>query len=160
MFPLLETVGGVSIGIVDKVSTFCNIEFMNTVDIKQFEESARLLRALGHPVRLAMVEALNERPWCVCELADSLGLNKSAASKHLSLLKDLGVIDMERDGTRVNCTLMMSCVLEMMHCANRNYGSNGNQAKRTFGGCKTVNDDTSSSCCSTSCCTPKDKEKL
>ncbi|HHU88902.1 MAG: ArsR/SmtB family transcription factor [Sphaerochaetaceae bacterium] len=82
-----------------------------------FEESAQLFKALGHPVRLAMIEALNERSWCVCELAESLEINKSAASKHLSLLNSLGVIEMEREGTRVNCTLKMGCVIQMMHCA-------------------------------------------
>lgn len=117
VFPLLETVGLVSIGMIDNVSIICNIVCMDKIDDRQYEEAARLLRVLGHPVRLAMVEVLSKRPWCVCELADSLGLNKSATSKHLSLLKSVGVIDMERTGTQVNCTLVMSCVLDMMHCA-------------------------------------------
>ncbi len=159
MFPLLETVGRVSRGTVDKVSTFCNIMHMNSIDNKQFEDSARLLRVLGHSMRLAMVEALSERPYCVCELADSLGLNKSAASKHLSLLKSVGVIDMERDGTQVNCTLVMSCVLEMMHCANREQtiyrkprskeiseGSNDSKAETV--------------CCNTNNCKPKKEKSL
>ncbi|NLA93545.1 MAG: winged helix-turn-helix transcriptional regulator [Spirochaetales bacterium] len=85
--------------------------------MKEFEESAQLFKALSHPVRLAMIVALNERSWCVCELADNLGVNKSAASKHLSLLNNLGVIEMEREGTRVNCTLKMGCVMQMMQCA-------------------------------------------
>lgn len=91
---------------------------MNRKDEQRFESAARLLRVLGHPMRLAMVEALRERPWCVCQLADNLGLNKSAASKHLSLLKSVGIIDMERDGTQVNCSLAMPCILDMMYCAN------------------------------------------
>lgn len=91
---------------------------MNRKDEQRFESAARLLRVLGHPMRLAMVEALRERPWCVCQLADNLGLNKSAASKHLSLLKSVGIIEMERDGTQVNCTLAMPCILDMMYCAN------------------------------------------
>ncbi len=112
MFPLLETIVFVSTILIDKVSIFCNIFYM-----KEFEESAQLFKALGHPVRLAMIVALYERSWCVCELADNLGVNKSAASKHLSLLNTLGVIEMEREGTRVNCTLKMGCVMEMMQCA-------------------------------------------
>jgi len=90
---------------------------MSTFGEKQFEESAQLFRALGHPVRLAMIETLKSESWCVCELADYLGINKSVASKHLSLLNKLGVIQMEKEGTRVNCSLLMSCVTEMMHCA-------------------------------------------
>jgi DNA-binding transcriptional ArsR family regulator len=112
-----------SIEIVDKVSISCNIVHMDKIDDRQFEEAARLFRVLGHPMRLAMMESLSERPWCVCELADNLGLNKSAASKHLSQLNSVGVINMEKDGTRVNCTLEMTCALEMMHCANREKAS-------------------------------------
>ena len=92
---------------------------MEKMEIRKFEEEARLLRVLGHPMRLAIIETLSKRPWCVCELANNLGLNKSATSKHLSLLKSVGVIDMERDGTQVNCNLVMPCVLELMHCGNR-----------------------------------------
>ncbi len=91
---------------------------MKDHDSSRFEETARLLKVLGHPDRLAMVEALRTESWCVCELAAYLGLNKSAASKHLSALRDLGVIAMEKEGTRVNCTLRMPCVFDMMQCAS------------------------------------------
>jgi DNA-binding transcriptional ArsR family regulator len=90
---------------------------MNQINENYFEESAQLFKALGHPVRLAMLEALRDESWCVCELADNLGINKSAASKHLSLLNKLGVIKMEKEGTRVNCSLQMRCVTQMMQCA-------------------------------------------
>lgn len=140
---------------VDKVSTFCNIMDMEKVDDNRFEEVARLLKVLGHPVRLAMVESLNERPWCVCELADSLGLNKSAASKHLSLLKSVGVIEMDRDGTQVNCTLVMTCVLEMMHCAKQGKDSTAKLEKNTP---NPPNESISIANPNTSCCTPKKEE--
>lgn len=107
-----------SIDSIDKVSKNCNYFLMNNDVDQQFEEAARYLRVLGHPVRLQMVEALRTRSWCVCELAAHLGLHKSAASKHLSQLRDIGVVGMEKDGTQVNCTLLMPCVFDMMRCAN------------------------------------------
>ena len=61
-----------------------------------------------------MLEAL--RGVLVCFVIDNLGINKSAASKHLSLLNKLGVIKMEKEGTRVNCSLQMHCVTQMMQC--------------------------------------------
>lgn len=121
MFPLLETMLLLSIEFVDKDVRFCNIFYMTNEDIHYFQESAQLFKALGHPVRLAMVEALDRQSWCVCELADTLGINKSAASKHLSLLQRLGVIQMEKEGTRVNCTLKMNCVMEMLRCAQKKH---------------------------------------
>ncbi|MBI9095947.1 MAG: metalloregulator ArsR/SmtB family transcription factor [Sphaerochaeta sp.] len=87
----------------------------HTID-SQHEDAAKLFRILGHPMRLSIIEALHVRPWCVCELAGQLGLNKSVTSKHLSSLKSVGIIDMRREGTQVNCVLTMPCVLDMMHC--------------------------------------------
>lgn len=115
LFPLFR---GTSRGSIDNVSTFCNIDHMKEKDEKQFDHIARLFRILGNPMRLAVVEALQERPWCVCELASQLDLHKSAMSKHLSLLKSVGVVEMEKVGTRVNCSLVMPCVFDMIQCAN------------------------------------------
>ncbi len=90
---------------------------MNEYKAEQFEDTAKRFKTLGHPMRLAIVEALFARSYCVCELAELLGMHKSITSKHLSALKHVGIIDMQREGTRVNCILTMPCVLEMMHCA-------------------------------------------
>jgi ArsR family transcriptional regulator len=79
--------------------------------------TAELFKALGHPDRLAMLEKLSGRKWCVCELARELGLNKSVASKHLSLLFDLGMLDMEKQGTLVLYSLAVPCVVEMSQCS-------------------------------------------
>jgi ArsR family transcriptional regulator len=117
MFPSLETFEKMSTNSIDKVSTFCNIEHMETTIESNYDQTAKLFKVLGHPMRLAIVQELGERSWCVCELAAHLGLNKSAASKHLSQLKQIGVIEMQRDGTQVLCTLKMPCVFDMMRCA-------------------------------------------
>ncbi|HAP57625.1 MAG TPA: ArsR family transcriptional regulator [Sphaerochaeta sp.] len=102
---------------LDKVSNICNIAYMKISEETKFELAAKLFRVIGHPMRLAIIEALHERPWCVCELAEKMGLNKSVTSKHLSSLKSVGIIDMRREGTQVTCVLIMPCVLDMMHCA-------------------------------------------
>ncbi len=86
---------------------------------KRLVLTAELFKAIGHPDRLAMLERLAERPWCVCELAAGLGLNKSVASKHLSLLHSLGLLDMEKKGTQVIYTLIVPCVIEMGKCSYR-----------------------------------------
>jgi ArsR family transcriptional regulator len=101
----------------DKVSVFCNIMIMNENDSARLELSAELFKAIGHPMRLAMLEKLRAGPWCVCELADSLGLNKSIASKHLSQLYDAGILGMEKRGTQVIYTLMTPCVVDMWDCS-------------------------------------------
>jgi len=120
-------------GNLDKVSKTCNIHHMDRTIEERFAHTAKLLRVLGHPARLAMVEALRERPWCVCELAARLGLNNPTASKHLSLLNSVGIVEMEKDGTRVNCTLAMPCVFDMMYCANQNAADTNNNGTEADG---------------------------
>ncbi len=85
--------------------------------MNRLEITAELLRALGHPMRLAMVELLKDGPWCVCELASNLGLGKSTASKHLSLLREVGVVEMEKKGTQVHYSLATPCVVQLSRCS-------------------------------------------
>lgn len=78
---------------------------------------AHMFKALAHPVRIHFLEKLKEKPWCVCELAAEAGIPKSAASKHLSQLKEAGLVDDEKTGTRVEYRITAPCVLEMASCA-------------------------------------------
>ncbi len=76
-----------------------------------------MFKALAHPMRIFMLEKLRDKPWCVCELATEAGIPKSAASKHLSQLKDAGLVEDEKFGTRVEYTLTAPCVLDLAACA-------------------------------------------
>lgn len=89
---------------------------METLDLSRLEHTAEMFKAMGHPMRLAMLEKLRVEPWCVCELAATLGLNKSVASKHLSLLHDVGILSVEKKGTQVIYTLRAPCVVDMAQC--------------------------------------------
>jgi len=76
-----------------------------------------MFKALAHPMRIAMLDKLKVRPWCVCELAAEVGIDKSVASKHLSQLKAAGLIDDEKRSTLVEYHLVAPCVLELASCA-------------------------------------------
>ena len=76
-----------------------------------------MFKALSHPMRLLMLDRLKDRPWCVCELAAQVGIEKSIASKHLSQLKNAGIIEDEKRGTLVEYRLVAPCVLELAACA-------------------------------------------
>jgi len=66
-----------------------------------------------------MLEKLRIEPWCVCQLAAHLGLNKSAASKHLSALHQAGLVDMEKKGTQVIYRLLAPCIVDMFECTGK-----------------------------------------
>jgi len=62
---------------------------------------ADILKALAHPIRLAIVEALSGGEHCVCEIQPLLGITQSNLSQHLAILREQGIVDARKDGTRV-----------------------------------------------------------
>lgn len=82
----------------------------------KLEARARILKALAHPTRLFIVEELSrgERP--VAELTKLVGLDMSTVSKHLSLLKEVGLIRDERRGVQIFYSLATPCVLSFFGC--------------------------------------------
>jgi DNA-binding transcriptional ArsR family regulator len=90
---------------------------MDTIETRRYALRAEMFKALAHPMRLIMLERLRDRPWCVCELAVEVGIEKSVASKHLSQLKNAGLIEDEKRGTLVEYRLVAPCVLDLAACA-------------------------------------------
>ncbi|MFW5792422.1 MAG: ArsR/SmtB family transcription factor [Desulfohalobiaceae bacterium] len=81
-----------------------------------FELRAKVFKALGHPGRLAMVEAVLQEEKCVCELQELVGSDMSTVSKHLSILRDAGILKMRKEGTSVYYSLKLSCVRSFLSC--------------------------------------------
>lgn len=80
------------------------------------EAKANVLKALGHPTRLWMAEQLADGEKCVCELAEFIDADFSTISKHLSVLKQAGVVDDEKRGKQVYYRLKVPCILKYMSC--------------------------------------------
>ena len=83
---------------------------------QDYELLARMIKALAHPTRLFIVEELSNNRRCVCELREKIGADMSTVSKHLSLLKDTGIVEDEKEGTKVIYTLRASCILPFLKC--------------------------------------------
>lgn len=65
----------------------------------------KLFRALADRNRLRILLMLRGRPLAVCEIREVLGLAFSTVSKHLSILREAGLITDEKDGKWVNYRL-------------------------------------------------------
>ena len=81
-----------------------------------FEDRARIMKALGHPVRLFMVDELSRGERCVCELTDMVNLDISTVSKHLLVLKNAGIVADDKRGKQVFYRLKVPCVLNFFQC--------------------------------------------
>ncbi|MHB1570546.1 MAG: ArsR/SmtB family transcription factor [Solirubrobacteraceae bacterium] len=62
---------------------------------------AQLFRVLGHPVRIRILELLNDGERTVGDLQNALGLDSSGTSQHLTALRQHGVLESRRAGTSV-----------------------------------------------------------
>ncbi len=81
-----------------------------------FEAQAAVIKAMAHPTRLFIVDQLAHGEKCVCELTDMIGADVSTVSKHLSVLKNTGIVKDDKRGTQVFYTLEMPCVLNFFTC--------------------------------------------
>lgn len=77
---------------------------------------AEVFKALAHPVRMAVVDALRDGPRCVCELAADVDAERSNVSRHLALMVRAGVLDSEKQGQMVYYALATPCVLGFLGC--------------------------------------------
>ena len=65
--------------------------------LQQTEELSRQLKALADPRRLPIIDLLMEGVQCNCELGDQLGMSKNLISHHLRVLREVGLVEIERD---------------------------------------------------------------
>jgi DNA-binding transcriptional ArsR family regulator len=84
--------------------------------LKQLKGRAEVFKALGHPDRLRILEELADGERCVCELVESVGSSWSTVSRHLSVLKEAGVLTDEKRGLQVFYRVALPCVTTFMEC--------------------------------------------
>lgn len=76
------------------------------VDVLLMKKSAAMLRALNHQLRLQMLRLIHAQGrMTVSEIYAQLGLEQSAASQHLSLLRKAGYVRAEREGKNIYYSL-------------------------------------------------------
>lgn len=85
-------------------------------DYELTEMKADVLKAMAHPTRLYMLEVLARGEKCVCELNKLVDADHSTVSKHLSVLKQAGLVSDRKDGLKVFYKLEVPCVLDFMDC--------------------------------------------
>jgi ArsR family transcriptional regulator len=100
---------------------------VNAKEQARLQARAQIIKALGHPSRLMMVEALADGERCVCELTEMVGADMSTVSKHLALLKSAGIVQDEKRGPMVFYSLRVPCILKFLGCVEAVLESNARQ---------------------------------
>lgn len=72
------------------------------IDYPALEEHTETLRAIAHPLRMAIISQLFEkRQMNVTEIFETLDIEQAVASHHLRILKDRNVVNALRDGKNI-----------------------------------------------------------
>jgi len=82
----------------------------------RFDARAKILKALAHPTRRYIVDVLSHGERCVRDLTKLVGDDMSTVSKHLSVLKSVGIVGDEKRGAEVFYSLRMGCVMGFFGC--------------------------------------------
>ncbi len=64
----------------------------------EIKQASEVLKALSHPTRLTILKLLEVRSMCVCELTAILKATQPTVSHHLSILRNMGLIEERREG--------------------------------------------------------------
>jgi ArsR family transcriptional regulator len=92
---------------------------MENRTLKQFEARARIMKALAHPTRLFIVDRLAAHEYCVNELTAMIGCDMSTMSRHLSILRNAGVVVDEKRGACIYFTLRCTCIVNFFSCTDK-----------------------------------------
>ncbi|MBP1617550.1 MAG: regulatory protein ArsR [Bacteroidetes bacterium] len=75
------------------------------------QELALFAKVLSHPARLAILRHLAETKACISgDISDKLPLSRTTVSQHLKELRELGLIQGEIDGLKINYCLCNSTI--------------------------------------------------
>lgn len=90
------------------------------IDIERLEKAAGMLKAIAHPMRIALLKYLEGGKKCtVTEIHEYLGIEQSTTSHHLGILKDKGVLCSRREGKNTWYFLKNDILSQVIECVNR-----------------------------------------
>jgi DNA-binding transcriptional ArsR family regulator len=90
------------------------------IQIEKLEQAASKLRAMAHPMRIAIIELLHDgNQMSVTEIYKKLKIEQASASHHLNILKNKGVLASRRDGKKIFYSIKNQVLTEIVDCLNR-----------------------------------------
>lgn len=91
--------------------------------------TADFLKTLAHPIRIQIIKLLAPGPRCVCEMLPELEVEQSNLSQHLGMLKKQGIIESNKEGTKVIYTLLYPSVITIVDTVEKTLGAQITKSK-------------------------------
>ena len=102
----------------------------------QHEARAKIIKAMAHPSRLFIIEELDKGEQCVNDLTAMIGSDASTVSKHLSVLKNAGLVMMEKRGNAIYYRLRVPCIMQFIGCVEDVLSANAKEHAHILKCCK------------------------
>lgn len=103
---------------------------MKQQELAKYEARAKVFKALAHPARLRVMDELakyDER--CVCDLTELVGSDMSTVSRHLSVLKNAGLVEVDKRGQMVFYRATICCLSGFTECVEKVLDNNIKQQR-------------------------------
>ncbi len=100
------------------------------------EARAKIIKAMAHSSRLFIIEELSKHECCVNELTEMIGADTSTVSKHLSVLKNAGLVTDEKRANSIFYNLRVPCIMQFMGCVEDVLSANAKQHNEILKCCK------------------------
>lgn len=78
---------------------------------------SNVFKALAHPTRIQIVKLLRNGELCVCDILPNLDSEQSNTSQHLTVLKNQGIVESRKDGSKVIYSIKNKEVYELIDLA-------------------------------------------
>lgn len=84
------------------------------------EDTALVLRCLGHPLRLRILDVLDQDGECtVTQIYEALGVEQAVASQHLTTMWDKGILSRRKNGVHVYYGIADDRALKVLACVRQ-----------------------------------------
>jgi DNA-binding transcriptional ArsR family regulator len=92
---------------------------INKLTVEQLERAANMLKAIAHPMRIAILNFLEDgQKKTVTEIHEKLGIEQSTTSHHLGILRDKGVLVASREGKNSYYSIRHNRLSTLIECIN------------------------------------------
>jgi len=89
---------------------------MDRTSKQLYELKAEMIQAAAHPLRLALIDALEDGEMCVGDLARAVSAERSNVSRHLAVMVKAGLLKSRRNGLNVLYTMRAPCMRKFLDC--------------------------------------------
>jgi ArsR family transcriptional regulator len=89
---------------------------IRSIDPEILNQTADVIKVLGHPDRLRIVEVLEDGEKSVSEIQEILDLPQAIVSQHLAKMRGWDIVAPRRDGIHVYYRILEPKVEHILHC--------------------------------------------